>query len=320
MSTEIKITGTNQIVTLSPKGDLVAIGGYDGSFKIYDTQSQKLIFKDKVKGSVREVPIFKQGFSFDSRFYAFSCLHKVFIVDLIESKIIKEIVFDEKERMYSISFAFFHNSNKLIIPDGYKLIVYDIDLNVADHFELFEGAGSTKDLVISKDDKYFAYKSSNHSICDKQYIYDFEKKEVKTIIELPYEYIPGQQMFESYAKFISTDEIAIMRIENRISYFNFKTGELVKELLFSSLDYKLANFSKMKISNKGNIVLLGLDEQQQLGNYLLFDLEKQMEVYKNKLDCLNCDFSIENNLIVQIKRIWLKGTQKNEFLTIDKIY
>ena len=76
--TSYKLVGYNSIIDFSADAKLIIIGGYDGSFKVFDTTQNKICCKTKLKGSSSDINIRHQDISFDNKYAAFSALWKVF--------------------------------------------------------------------------------------------------------------------------------------------------------------------------------------------------------------------------------------------------
>ncbi len=157
----IKLTGENIRVDYSSDGNYIIIGGYDGGVKIFDVSEEKICCKTKLKGSKNEINVCSIGMSCDNKYAAFSAQKKVFVMDISRKEIIWEFAFSPQERTYSSKFCFFHQSNQLVVPDGDRLLVHDIETGGNRYISLPEGAGRTDCLAVNPSDSYIAYKSGN---------------------------------------------------------------------------------------------------------------------------------------------------------------
>lgn len=107
MKHEFKLTGTPQVIDICRDGSYIIVGTYEGSFQVYGLDEEKLLFKTKIKGTKRDLPIKNQDISFDNRYFAFSSLFKVFVVDFQSKEIIREIDYSRNDELQSsISFCF----------------------------------------------------------------------------------------------------------------------------------------------------------------------------------------------------------------------
>lgn len=326
----IKLTGSNSIIKFSDDGTLIAVGAYDGGFKVFDVSAEKAIFKTKIKGPKREVMIHNIAISFDNQYCAFSCLSKVYIVELASKQIIKELLYDVKlERQATIPFCFFNQAHAVAIPNGEEIILYTINEDKTIVLPLFEGTGTTEMLAISPDDQYLAYKSMNHKICDKLFIYKLADKKLLNTIELPYEYVPGKQMFACHFKFVGKERVAVMRQSYGLSIFDVQTAEELKAVTWETMGFRSMGNHRYRISNDGRYLLIN-KEQSRNGDdnlvewsvsddncvFVVYDTERSEIVYSVKNGLRSADFNMRTGLIAIQHYDWEQEKRNRQSLKI----
>lgn len=329
----IKLTGKNSIVKFSKDGSLVAVGAYDGGFKVFDVDSEKSVFKTKIKGPKRNVIIHNIDLSFDNKYGAFSCLSKVYVVDFLTQKIIKEVDYDLKlERQLTVPFCFFNQTNKLAIPNGKEILLYDIDTAEKTSISLFEGTGTTEMIAISPNDQYLAYKSMHHKICDQLFIYNIAKKELLQTIDLPYEYIPAQQMFACHFRFVENEMIGVMRQSYGFSVFDIQTGKENKAVTWNTMGFRSMGSYNYRISKNGRYLLINKETSSNVDDnlqdwsisgencvFVVYDTKALQIIYSVKNGTRSADFNMEKNVLVIQHYDWEQENRNRQTLKIFEI-
>jgi hypothetical protein len=275
-----KLTGDNSIVDFSADAKYLIIGGYDGGFKVFDTAQNKICCKTKLKGSKNDIIIWHQAISLDNKYAAFSALKKVFLMDIAKNEIIWEFEFSIAERRMTVPFCFFNHSPQLVIPDGDRLQVYDIETEKSYNITLPLGAGFTDCIAVSPNDTHIAYKSMNGSydlrfdregnitsytneykenMSDRVFIYDIATgKCVKTVnvLCLPNPVTQGTTLVSGTMQFVDNGTIAINRIRPvGFSYYNIQLGKETQFIDWKKKGLEFGRFDKAKIYANGRFVL-----------------------------------------------------------------
>ena len=277
MEQKIKLTGCNNLIDYSADAKYIIISGYDGGFKVFDTVQNKLYCKTKVKDSANDIIIHNQGISFDNKYAAFSALRKVLVMDIAKKEIIWEYTYSKAERMMTIPFFFFNQSSRLIIPDGDRLLIYDIEQVESHRIGLPDGAGFTDCVAVNPNDTQVAYKSCNGSwdlrldregnilsytneykedMSDRVFIYDIVTgKCTKEIYILDPQIQAKQNSISGIMKFVDDETLLINRNSIGFSYFNIKTGKEIRTINWKDKGFEFGKFSKAKIYAKDRFIL-----------------------------------------------------------------
>jgi WD40 repeat protein len=272
-----KLTGRNSIIDFSADAKHIIIGGYDGGFKVFDTTQSKICCKTKLKGSSNDVIIRHQDISINNKHVAFSALGKVFVMDILKKEIIWEYEYSKAERVMTVSFCFFNQSSRLVIPDGDSLLIYDIENRKSYNIALPDGAGWTDCIAVSPNDSHIAYKSCNDSydirldrngiitsksneykedMSDKIFIYDIVAGKCLNVINVPYPPIQAMQIaISGQMKFIDDETILINRKTIGFSCFNIKSGNETSSINWKKKGFEFGIFKEAKIYANGRFVL-----------------------------------------------------------------
>jgi len=334
MKKEFKLTGTgnNNIVNFSRDGSMVAIGAADGAVKIYDLKDDRLLVKTKIKGPKREIIISYQDLSYSQKYFAFSCLHKVYILDLSKKEIIKDIEYAREEKKFTTPFSFFGKADKLVVPDGLRLQLYSIETDASSYIDLPQGCGHTECISVSEDDKLVAYKSGNPKWEDKLFIFNMDSGAQQAMIDLPYDYIPGKQMYAAYTKFISGDRVAVLRRSKGLSYFDAHTGKEIRTITWEEMGFRgLGSFHYTKMSSDGRYLFFKKENPDNYDlehwsvpypggcEYVLYDTEAGKIIYNIKNENRGGDFHMETG---QVAYLWYDPypvTDPTEFLMVERM-
>jgi len=335
MKQNFKITGTPETIDISGDGSYIIMGTYEGSFQIYGLEEKKLLFKTKIKGTRSHLPIKNQGISFDNRYFAFSCLFKVFIVDFHSKEIIKEIDYSQNdERQSSISFCFFNTQNKIAIPNGGQLLIYDIEKENMDTISLPQYAGQTNQIAINTDDTVIAYKSRSESFEDKLYLIDLKKKQPNKTIPLPYPQSRGNQLYMCCLKFISEQQLVVLRKGIGFSYFDITSGKEIKTITWGDLGFRsLHDYDCSRISDDGKYLLIRKEMPNRQGQdiydidewiinlpegkeYVIYDTGQKKIIHTFTHDVSPANFHIETSLLAYIKTDY-SGEKTQRTLVIE---
>ena len=277
METVYKLTGYNSVIDFSADAKYIIISGYDGGFKVFDTTQNKICCKTKLKGSSNDIIIRYQGISFENKYVAFSALGKVFVMDIARKEIIWEYEYSKAERMMTVPFCFFNQSSRLLIPDGDRLLVYDIEHEKSHNIALPDGAGWTDCIAVSPNDTHIAYKSGNGSydirldregnilsytneykedLSGSVFIYDVATGKCLKILETPYPPIRAMQIaLSGNMKFVDDETILIYRKAFGFSCFNIKSGIETHAIKWHKKGFLSRSFGKAKIYAKDRFVL-----------------------------------------------------------------
>jgi WD40 repeat protein len=277
MGQKIKLTGYNNIIDFSADAKFIIIGGYDGSFKVFDTAQSKVYCKTKLKGSSSDIIIHHQDINFDNRYAAFSALGKVFLMNIKQKEIVWEYEYSKAERAKTIPFCFFNQSLRLLIPDGDRLLIYNIENGDLLTITLSDGAGWTDCIAINPSDTHIAYKSGNGSwdirldregnvtsysneykedMSDKIFIYDISTGKSSKVLKVPYPQIRGRQIaLSGNMKFVDDETILIYRKAFGFSCFNIKLGKETDSVNWKQKGFEFGDFSEAKIYAQGIFVL-----------------------------------------------------------------
>ena len=346
-----KLTGESRALAFSADGKLIIIGGYDGGFKVFDTDKKKVIYKTKLKGPKSDIDIRHIGISFDNKYAAFSALWKVFVMSLETGEIVWEFEYSEAERMSSSPFCFFNRSSKLVIPNGDKLLIFDMGTRQSQYIDLPEGAGWTDCLAISPDDTLVAYKSNNdeHSIFityhvhrvaldDRVFIYDTKNGALHKTLPIPSPPVKGFQVTHSqYMKFISDTTLLIQRKAYGLSCFDVDIGtELFthqwKDIV--NFDFLGCTLRNPQISDNGKYILFNKETPlpERLPNekvipipegleYVLFDLAEYRILYRHpqKIGESPAAFHFATQRLAYTKSEWDENDRRTEHLYIYQI-
>ncbi len=259
-----KVTGYNENLEISPDGRYLLIGGYDGGFKVFDREQSKICCKTKLKGPKSGSAIRHLAMSYDSKYAAFSAQKKVYVMDIAKKEIIWEFAFSPQERCYSTAFCFFHHSQKLVIPDGDRLLIHDIETAQDRFIPLPEGAGATDCLALNPSDTHIAYKSGNgvwdlrmdregnilsdcndpsDDLSDKIYVYELATGICSLILQVPYPRIRAIQVnLSRFMRFVDDTTVMISRKTIGFSYFNSTTGDEIGLLDWKKKGFEFAAF------------------------------------------------------------------------------
>lgn len=291
MNGGIKLTGNNNIVAFSRDGDLVGVGGYDGSYKICSLSMNKVLFKTKVKGPRNDVIIWHQSISHSQRYFAFSCLRKVFVIDLETKSLIKEIPFSEEEHKHTVSFSFFGESDRLVIPNGRNLILYCITDDTYNEILLPEGSSESSGIAVSADDRYIAYKSENYKLREKIFVFDLHEANNLTEINISGHDCRGH----TYLRFISGNKLVALNAKtSEICFFEIPSGELSKTITFEEIGF-IRSYWSFEISEDGRFIFSknATPEKDRLPRdfvisipegleNLIYDIELKKIIYRQK--------------------------------------
>ncbi len=324
----IRLTGHNLGVTFSADGSLIAVAGYDGSVKIRDSSSQRWIFRSKLRGPRAQLPIYHHAISRNNRYYAFSCLRSIFVVDLTTGSIYEPIPVSPDERSYSTPFVFNHHGDALIIPNGRALQYYTIQEQTAQSIPIDAQAGWSNAIAIDPTDRYIAYKSNNPALCDTVLVLDLHSG-IQQRIPTPYTYIPGRQMFQALLQFVQIpNTLAVLRKSVGLSFYDYQTGAELRTIPFEALGGRsVFHFNQSKISADGTRLLLNTEDAEGRSledwsfrvpdglRYVLYDLNTLSAVFQHQNGEGGADFHGASNQIAFVH--WDYGaTKRTESLQI----
>ena len=354
-----KLTGYNSIIDFSADAKFIIIGGYDGSFKVFDTTQNKICFKTKLKGSSSDVDVRHQDISFDNKYVAFSALQKVFVIDIAKKEIIWEFEHSKAERTTSSPFCFFHNSSHLVIPNGDNLLIYDVESGLSHSIALPYGAGWTDCIAINPNDTNVAYKScngtndirldsngnilsmvGNEDLSDKIFIYNIASGECEKIINIPYPPIRAMQIsISKNMKFVDNETLLISRKTLGFSYFNIKSGIKTHFVDWQKKGFDFGRFESAKIYTNGRFVLFnnatpnpesivydsnGIATQYSVNipdglEYILFDIKEDKIIYRQKNGETPMTFHPDSKQFAYIKREYDENDKRTDYLCIREI-
>lgn len=354
-----KLAGYNSIIDFSDDGKFIIIGGYDGSFKVFDTVQNKICCKTKLKGSSSDVDIRNQGISFNNKYAAFSALRKVFVMDIAKKEIIWEFEFSKAERVTSSPFCFFHHSSRLAIPNGDNLLIYDIETGKSQSIALPDGAGWTDCIAANPSDTSIAYKScngpndirldndgnilstnNNDDLSDKVFIYDIETGKCQKVLNVPYPSIQGMQIsISGNMKFIDNETVLISRKTIGFSYFNIKSGVETYSINWHKKGFDFGRFEKAKIYAIDRFVLFnnetpdpktiiygdnGIVTQYSVPipdglEYILYDTKEDKIIYRQKSGEPATAFHPDTKQFAYTKREYDENDKRIDYLCIREI-
>jgi|GEM_PF-1221894 len=312
MSYVYTLTGKPNIIQISKDGNYTMVCGYDGSVKIFGTREDKLLYKTKIKGASHYLPIHHSDISIDNRYFAFSCLFKVFVIDLQQKQIIKEYEYPKDEELVaSISFCFYHREPKILVPHGRVLRIYGLDSDTVAEIALLDGAAVTDRIAISLDDEIIAYKSWNDLFKAKLLLIDSRTGTIGTVA-LPYQH-SHSQLFMCGLQFTTDGRLVVMRKGLGFSYFDAKSGAEIHTITWDDIGFRsLHNYGHSKISTSGRYLLIHKEnpekndinewyvDQPDGMEHVIYDTETRAVIYCLKKNANAAAFNIEHNRFAYI--------------------
>ena len=326
-----RLTGTSRIVDFSADGSLIIIGDHDGGFKVYDIARNVINCKTRLKGPRSDLVINNQDISSDNRYAAFSCLHKVFVMDISKKEVIREFDFSGEERQASVPFCLFRQSPQLLIPNGDNLLIHHIDTDESRSITLPGGAGWTDCVAVSPDDALVAYKSNNDGLDDRIFIYDARTGKHQYTIMVPYPSVRGRQVFICRnIRFVDNDTLLVLRKGIGLSYFRISTGSEILTRTWDDMGFKsVHSFWDAKISVDAHEVLFraetpdpGYPDEWYVNvadgyEYVLYDIIHNKILFRTRLGESPACFHLPSGQLASIKTEYGKG--RSRYLVIEEM-
>lgn len=325
---KFKITGYPSMLRFSADGNYIMVGTYEGGVQIFNLQQDKVLFKVRLKGPKHDLPIHYCAISFDNRYFAFSCLFKIFVIDLQQKEIVKEFDYaKDLELQASVSFSFFNRQNSLVYPNGKKLVIYNFETAESVDIALSEQAGLTNELAINQTDDLIAYKSWNDSLKDSLSIIDL-KTMSSTALALPYKK-SHHQLFMCKLQFTDDDTLVVFRKGLGFSYFDLRSKIEKHHITWEDLGFRsVHNYLHTQVSGDGRYLLIHREkpDKEDLDawyvdvpdgmDYVIFDTNTNRIIYTLPKYESVATFDMKHRLFAFMES---EEESKNKFLTIKTI-
>ena len=258
--TEVALPGNPRLVTFSESGRLIGVGGYDGRALVIDAATGKTVCKHVVRARKNDLPILHHRFSDDDRYYGFSCASRVVVLDIEAGQLKKEIAISTAEAGTAVPFVFDRGAS-LIMADAGTIMRHALD--APEHEVLFKiehGASSTA-LELDPTAQLIAYKCTAERWSAKALLFDLKQRALREI-ELPYEYVPGQQMSNAKLRFLESGTLAVLRKSHGLSHFDPQTLREISMLSWSDLGFRaLFSFPESQLT-RGGLLLVNAESSR----------------------------------------------------------
>jgi hypothetical protein len=256
----VPLAGRAAGVTFSPTGRFVAVAGYDGRVQLVEADTGRIVFKHAVKGSKRDLPIHHHAFREDERLYAFSCLRRVFVVDIPHARLVAEVDVDEGERLLSVPFVLDPCSDSILLGRAPHVVRRPFDGGADEVLFTSPHSGLAEDIAVDASGRFIAFKRGTGP--DGAFVMLHERATATTrALPVPYEYVPGRAMSEVRLRF-TTDARTLLVLSKTggCLRFDVRSAQREERISWEELGFRtLHGFRASRFAEDGRYLLVNAE-------------------------------------------------------------